>query len=113
MATKIIARLNIEGIHRWADCPLAEVEYLKNLHRHIFQIHAKAHVTHANRDIEFIQLSHKIKTYLHENYFSTYYQCLFFDSMSCEMIAEELLNTFNLCECEVNEDGEGGAIVIK
>jgi hypothetical protein len=44
-------------------------------------------------------------------YFKEQYQCLFFDNMSCEMIADELVKKFNLYECEVNEDGEGGAIV--
>jgi len=32
-------------------------------------------------------------------------------SMSCEMIAEELIKEFDLCRCEVNEDAENGAIL--
>ena len=34
-----------------------------------------------------------------------------FGSRSCEMIAEELIVTFNLSRCEVSEDGENGTIV--
>ena len=34
-----------------------------------------------------------------------------FNSMSCEMLANELIDEFDLYSCEVNEDGEGGAIV--
>lgn len=108
---RVVARVNVEGIHRWADCPLEEVDYLKNYHRHTFYIIAKAYVTHEDRDIEFIQLAHNIRRHLTDKYYNEQYRCLFFDNMSCEMIADELVNIFNLYECEVNEDGEGGAIV--
>jgi len=33
--------------------------------------------------------------------------------MSCEMIARELIEHFNLSRCEVSEDGENGAIVTR
>lgn len=111
LRVRVVGRTNVEGIHRWAKCPIDEVDYLKNYHRHIFYITAKLYVTHSDRDVEFIQLSHDIKKYLTEKYFSEQHQCLFFDDRSCEMIAEELVNVFGLHECEVNEDGEGGAIV--
>lgn len=109
--TKIIARTKIEGIHRWRDCPIEEVSYLREYHRHIFHIRGVCRVSHNNRDIEFIQLAHHIKKYLTAKYFSKSMGCAYFDDMSCEMIAIELLNHFDLCECEVNEDGEGGAII--
>jgi hypothetical protein len=111
MKTKIISRCNVEGIHRWKECPIEEVKYLRDYHRHVFNIICYAYVSHNDRDIEFIQLSHDIKTYLTEKYYNKKYKCLFFDDCSCEMIAEEILNKFNLYEVEVNEDGEGGAIV--
>ena len=34
-----------------------------------------------------------------------------FKSNSCEMIARDLIDKFGLNKCEVNEDGENGAIV--
>lgn len=110
-STKIISRLSVEGIHRWKKCPIEEVSYLREYHRHIFYINCYAYVNHSDRDIEFIELSHKVKQYLHSKYFSNEYQCLFFDDMSCEMIASDILYQFNLYEVEVNEDLEGGAIV--
>lgn len=109
--TWIIGRTSVEGIHRWKKCPIDEVDYLRNYHRHVFYIVAKAYVSHADRDIEFIQLSHSIKAYLTEKYFSEQHRCLMFGDMSCEMIADELVRAFDLYECEVNEDGEGGSIV--
>lgn len=109
--TQVIARLKVEGIHRWKKCPIDEVSYLKNYHRHVFHIEAKLTVNHADRDVEFIQLTHDIHLWLYNNYYSDEYKCLFFDDNSCEMIANELVDVFNLDSCEVNEDGEGGALV--
>lgn len=109
--TKIISRLSVEGVHRWKNCPIEEVSYLRDYHRHVFNINCYCYVTHNDRDIEFIQLSHNIEKYLSDKYFNNQFQCLFFDDMSCEMIATELVNHFNLYEVEVNEDGEGGSIV--
>lgn len=109
--TRVIARTNIEGIHRWAKCPIEEVDYLRNYHRHVFYIIGKAYVNHSDRDIEFIQLSHQIKQYLIDTYYSSNHNCCFFGDMSCEMLADEIATKFDLYECEVNEDGEGGSVV--
>lgn len=109
--TRLVARINLEGVHRWKECSLEEVAYLRDYHRHMFHIHAKCFVNHQNRDIEFIQLTHQIKQYLTDKYYSEQYKCLLFGDMSCEMIAQELVEKFGLYECEVNEDGESGAIV--
>lgn len=109
--TRVCARFKIEGIHRWAKCPIEEVSFLRDYHRHVFHVICTKSVYHDDRDVEFIQLSHDIQKYLNDRYYSDQYKCLFFDDMSCEMIANELLQKFNLNGCEVNEDGEGGAIV--
>lgn len=108
---RVLARVSIEGIHRWKNCPIPEVSYLREYHRHVFNITGKAYVNHSDRDIEFIQLSHQIRTYLTDKYYSSAYNCCFFDDASCEMIADELAMKFGLYEVEVNEDGEGGSIV--
>lgn len=104
-------KFRVEGIHRWKLCPIEEVSYLRDYHRHLFHIEIESYVNHSNRDIEFIELSHKIKKYLNDRYFCKNRQCLFFDDMSCEMIADELVKRFDLCKCCVFEDGEGGATV--
>lgn len=111
LGVKVISRLKIEGIHRWLSCPIEEVSFLKDYHRHIFHIHCQKEVYHNDRDIEFIQLSHLIKSYLNDTYYSNIHRCCFFGDKSCEMIAQEIAIKFNLCECEVNEDGEGGAVI--
>lgn len=111
ISSKVSAFVKIEGIHRWDGCNIAEVQFLKNDHRHLFHIRAWKEVKHDDRDVEFIELSHNITRYLKDKYWSTTHQCLYFQSMSCEMIAKELMTHFNLCKCEVLEDGEGGAVI--
>lgn len=117
MKTEVYCTLQIEGTHYWADCPFDEVSYLRNNHRHLFGIKAYKEVTHDDRDIEFIMLKHRIETYIKNKYMhrvgnDAVSQLLCeFGGMSCEMIAKELIEEFELSRCEVNEDGENGAIV--
>lgn len=101
--TNIIVKLIYAGLHCWKDCPLDEVSYLRNLHRHNFYITCKKSVTHDDRDIEIIMFKHKINNYLEEKYSGN------FGTMSCEMIAKDLVNKFKLSYCEVLEDNENGA----
>ena len=115
MQTNIIINLQTEGLHHWPEAKnvLPQVGYLSNLHRHIFHIECKINVTHDNRDIEFIDLKHKIYDYLTKSYYDSVYFCLNFNARSCEMIAKELFEKFNLNYCKVLEDNENGAEVKK
>lgn len=109
----IVVKLQVEGIHRWpaAGDHFPEVEYLSHPHRHIFHIECKKEVFHDDRDVEFILFKREINEYLHRKYFNKKfkYQMCDFKSMSCEMIARELLEQFELVSCSVFEDGENGA----
>lgn len=117
----VYCTVQVEGTHNWPDCPFDEVDYLRVPHRHVFHIKAYMPVTHSDRDVEFIMLKHLIRDYLVNKYgkFSNegmlrdmpYYTHCEFGAMSCEMIAEELIETFELSKCEVSEDDENGAIV--
>lgn len=109
--TQIITKLQVEGVHNWPDCPIEEVAYLKHPHRHIFHIEARKMVTHADRDIEIIQFGHTIRQYLNDCFQCETQNLLDFGSQSCEMIANDLLQTFALDSCQVLEDGENGAII--
>ena len=107
MKTLIVVNLDIEGVHRWAECPIEEVGFLRDYHRHLFKIRCEKEVAHDDRDIEIIMLKRAIADRLAAK-FST--PCYFGD-MSCEMVAKWLVNEFSLSSCEVLEDGENGAIV--
>jgi hypothetical protein len=111
ITTEVYCTLQLPGIHNWPGCPFDEVGYLRDPHRHMFHIKAHAKVGHDDRDVEFIILKNTITQYLHDAYWSEKTRCLFFGARSCEMIARELIETFDLCRCEVSEDGENGAIL--
>lgn len=109
----VFVRLQVEGLHKWADCPFEEVSYLRDLHRHVFFIEAYLPVTHSDRDQEFIMLKHEITEYIYDNYWDPILKCHNFGGMSCEMIGKELCGAFDLSMCSVSEDNENGGIVRK
>ena len=107
MKTWVITHNEIEGLHHWNDAPVP-VNYLKNLHRHVFVIECQFKVKDADREIEIIMQQDKIENYITEKYGKP----AMFGHMSCEMIAEDILNFFEGCtSCRVLEDGMGGALV--
>lgn len=107
--SNIIINLQIEGIHCWPECPIEEVSFLRDPHRHIFHIECKKAVSHLDRDVEIIQLKRKILSWLYEMYSKTMAGTHDFGRMSCEEIATKILNEFELNYCKVLEDGENGA----
>ena len=111
MKTNVIAKIEIEGLHNWpaAQGVFPEVGFLANMHRHKWFITAKKKVNHDDRDVEFIMFKRTILKYLKDKYEDD--ECLKFESMSCEMIAKELLEKFDLVSCKVFEDNENGAEV--
>jgi hypothetical protein len=108
---EVFCTLQIEGTHCWIGCDIGEVDYLRSPHRHVFHIKAYAAVNHDDRNIEFIELKHKLLDHFKPFYDKTK-RLHVFGERSCEMIARELIETFNLTECEVSEDGENGCRLI-
>lgn len=107
MNVYVITVNEIEGFHHYPDAPIV-VSFLRHSHRHIFHIECKFKVSHDNREIEIFMQQYKIEKYLSGIYGNP---CRF-GSMSCEMIAKELMNEFSdMEECKVTEDGKGGAAV--
>jgi len=106
MKTKTIVWVStlFEGCHRWLSAP-NDVSFLRNYHRHIFDVKLGVEVTGDDREIEFFQLKRKVDKYINKQY-----EGKSFD-FSCEMIAKQLLIIFNACFVEVSEDGENGATV--
>lgn len=108
---EVYCTLQVEGLHHWPSCPFEEVSFLRVPHRHLFHIKAYKSVNHLDRDTEFILLKHEILQYLKDAYYNEEKHLCDFGSMSCEMIAVELVDRFNLSKCSVDEDGENGAII--
>jgi hypothetical protein len=108
-----------EGIHKYpaalTDPALAtgdeyDVSFLGYPHRHLFHFRVRISVSHNDRDIEFIQF----KRWLESLYSD---KTLELNFKSCEMIAEDLINTISArypnraMVIQVFEDGENGAIL--
>jgi hypothetical protein len=110
-STEVYCTLQVEATHNWPGCPFDEVDYLRVPHRHLFGIKAYVAVNHDDRDVEFIMLKHQIQAYFREMYYDGSKQLCVFGAKSCEMLGKELIEKFNLTRCEVDEDGENGAIV--
>lgn len=104
---KIFVTFQKEGIHRYPDAPEG-VEFLRHPHRHIFHFTVWVDVFHNERDIEFILFKRELETL-----YAT--EVLQLNHMSCEMLAEELINYISnkyigrKISVIVSEDGENGA----
>ena len=111
MNTNVIVKLQVEGLHNWPDAAkvFPEVSFLSDLHRHMFHITCKKKVNHDDRDVEFIMFKRDVEEYLNQEYWDSETRCLLFGSKSCEMIARELYEKFELMYCSVFEDNENGA----
>ena len=109
--TTIYCTFDVEGYHSWDTCPHEDVAFLRNTHRHRFHFKAYQTVNHLNRDIEFIRMGRELKAFVITKYGNNQDGVCLFHNQSCEMLALELLEHFNLVKVEVNEDLENGAIV--
>ena len=107
----IIVQSEFTALHSWADCDILEVEFLKELHRHIFKVQIKLAVTTVHRDLEFFM----VKNYLDS--FLKLYQGLKLVNKSCEEMCQEIydfvkLKYSSVFYVSVFEDGENGSELI-
>ena len=99
----------VAGVHRWANCPIEEVSYLRDYHRHMFWFTVYKIVEHDDRDVEIIMFKKQVKSFIRENYFDLEHDACFFGDMSCEMLAKLVFHEFSCSEVEVTEDNENGS----
>lgn len=102
---EVIAGCRVVGFHRWEGAA-GRFEYLASRHRHEFVITCCKPVGGADREIEVNDLKEDVEQYLIDAYG---WPCEF-GGMSCEQIALELCEKFELSECRVLEDGLCGAV---
>ena len=109
MKKRVITYNAIEGFHHYPNPPVF-CEYLSARHRHIFVIRCQFEVSHNEREIEINKKQHEIQSFLCEKFGNP---CEF-GSMSCETIAELLLNNYkNMQFVQVLEDSYGGAALTR
>jgi 6-pyruvoyl-tetrahydropterin synthase len=107
MKTFVVIKAQFEAIHQWEECPISEVDFLRQPHRHIFHVTVKFKVGHNNRELEFIVMKHKLEDILAK------YNRRFIGNKSCEMLAEEIMLKLDADFVSVYEDDENGAEVVK
>lgn len=103
----VFAKTQVEGIHYFKNAPTG-VEFLRERHRHMFHVKAYWHVSHVNRDKEFILLKRKLTDFVKDLFHNEHPA-----TMSCEFIACSVIDHLHADKVEVNEDGENGAVVHK
>lgn len=109
--TSIVMRFTIPGFHYWQQAK-GNYAYLAKPHRHLFSFELKKTVTHSDRDIEFIEYAARVKQYIIAHYETGFLPgTVYFNGLSCEAIAQELVEKFELQSASVFEDNENGAIV--
>jgi len=54
---------SFEAKHCWPDAP-AEVDFLKNLHRHLFQVEILLEVFHNDRELEYYMIKKQLNLFL-------------------------------------------------
>ena len=108
----ILIKFEVEGIHRWKDCPFSEVSYLRDYHRHIFHFEVKMEVFHNDREVEFIMVKNRLQKRM-SNILEepVNHSCETLAQMVADIITE--LYGIRKVEITVLEDGEnGGGITI-
>jgi hypothetical protein len=107
MKTFVYVTAEFTALHCWADCPIEEVSFLRNLHRHKFFVKVKTLVRHDDREKEFFVLKKRLTDLL-----DLKYQNRNLKSMSCEMMARDLGCLWSdIVAVEVWEDNENGGAV--
>ena len=91
--------------HRWVNAP-DEVAFLRDYHRHKFNVRLGVPVDHNDRAVEFFTLKKQVDAHIAGTYTDGYF------SKSCEMIAAELAMFFDASFVTVDEDGENGGTVL-
>lgn len=107
---RIFVTFQKKGLHRYPYAVnLTGVEFLANLHRHLFKFKVTIEVFHDDREIEFLLFQEFCEGLLADK--------VDVDFKSCEMIsndlAEKIIDRYpgRWLEIEVSEDGENGSII--
>jgi hypothetical protein len=103
----LIIRTQFDASHNWPLCDIAEVDFLRYPHRHVFHVEAKMQVEGNDREREFIVEKRQLEEYLRKDYSGRH-----FEGMSCEMICLDILDCFpHFYSVAVFEDGENGSLI--
>jgi hypothetical protein len=101
----IKVKASFVAFHFWENAPDL-VEFLRNKHRHCFQVTLTIPCNHPDRDLEFFTVQELLKEFVAKSFEGTT------TGNSCEYFAIAILEHFKeASHCTVSEDGENEAIV--
>lgn len=115
--TYVSVKTQYEGIHCYPEAP-EEVAYIRQPHRHIFNVRVEVQVFDDDREIEFIMLKHQVESYLKEHFDEN--GVWHMGRLSCEQVCMGILKRLfattrwaarRRWSVTVDEDGENGATV--
>lgn len=118
MVTSIVVRTTFEGLHHYPGAP-DEVAYLRQTHRHIFQVTVELEVFSDDRELEFIMVQHMVNEFLRAKV-DPNDGVWHMGRLSCEQVAVQIGEYLRkevsgphdrYCKVSVFEDGENGAVV--
>ncbi len=105
MKKYIEVKTKFTGFHRWKKAP-KEVKFLRDYHRHEFNVILSFEVQDSDRELEFFMVKKVLDDYLKDKYEGKKFD------LSCEMIAQNLVEQFNAFACRVQEDDQNAGVVI-
>ena len=110
MKKLVCIRTQFTATHNWTNAPIGDPvnNFLRFPHRHIFHVELKVEVTDNDREVEFFDLKDQV-----DRYILLHYSNLHLENVSCEMIAEKLLTTYDADFVSVYEDNENGCEISK
>lgn len=95
--------------HAWPDAP-EKVQYLRNVHRHLFKVELELSVSHNDRQLEFfivqdelINVCHRYEQEVHGH------SC---ETMAGNIVEEMIKRGYPAMRCTVSEDGENYGTVL-
>jgi hypothetical protein len=87
---KIQTQHTFFGVHRWEDCPLNTVSFLRYVHHHDFTIVAECDVSHQDREVEFLMVRMEIIRAVNQLWPKIDDIIIDFGTDSCEHISERI-----------------------
>lgn len=106
--TTIVIKTQFEGKHQYISAP-SQVEFLRNIHRHLFYVVVELSVYHDDRELEFICVKTTLNEFLNSNPFGITTSCEQMADAICRFLIEKYGNR-NI-KCCVYEDNENGGCV--
>lgn len=108
LKTSIIVKTAFEGFHKYENAP-EEVSFLRNLHRHVFNVVTKIQVYSEDRELEYFMVKRFIDKIITEE------KAEWGEKASCEKMARIILERLNKeygkrnYTVSVFEDNENGS----